>query len=206
MVHYVLTLLLGLAALTNAHFQLQYPPPRGPFVENSEPTFCDGYDTAVSNRSIFPLNGGFFSLNSEHSQWTLGVLVSTAENPTSFNNFSQVVPFFKDSGEGLACIPIDLIAHTNGSSLQNGQNITLQFVFDGGDGELYQCADLTLSSNFQIPSNVTCTNATSTTSSSSSTSTGASSPTKSSAAMGNTFSAGVGLALGTLGIQILMLL
>lgn len=27
-------------AAVNAHFQLQFPLPRGPFVMNSEPTFC----------------------------------------------------------------------------------------------------------------------------------------------------------------------
>jgi hypothetical protein len=28
------------AAVANAHFQLQYPIPRGPFVEDSEVLFC----------------------------------------------------------------------------------------------------------------------------------------------------------------------
>ena len=76
-----------LAASVNAHFQLQYPPPRGVFDEDNEPTFCgtirqlhsifddvyfvlDGYLTAITNRSQFPLSGGFFSLNSEHPKWT----------------------------------------------------------------------------------------------------------------------------------------
>lgn len=29
-----------LATAVQAHFQMQYPIPRGPFVEDSEPTFC----------------------------------------------------------------------------------------------------------------------------------------------------------------------
>jgi len=31
---------LGLASAVSAHFQMQYPDPRGPFVEDNEPSFC----------------------------------------------------------------------------------------------------------------------------------------------------------------------
>ncbi|KAJ7745912.1 hypothetical protein DFH07DRAFT_889913 [Mycena maculata] len=150
----------SLLALVNAHFQLQFPLPRGPFVMDSEPNFCDGYTNAVSNRTIFPLTGGFFSLNSEHTSWTAGVAISTIQDPTSFNDFAQIVPFFKDSGEGLFCFPLDLLS-TNATGLTSGENVTIQITFDGGDGELFQCADLTLSSTATIPSNVSCTNGTS---------------------------------------------
>ncbi len=33
-------LLVGLLTTVSAHFQLQFPPPRGAFVEDQEPTFC----------------------------------------------------------------------------------------------------------------------------------------------------------------------
>ncbi|KAF9480446.1 hypothetical protein BDN70DRAFT_856857 [Pholiota conissans] len=176
------------AAAVSAHFQLQYPPPRGVFVEDDEPTFCDGYLTAVSNRTEFPLSGGFFSLNSEHPKWTAGVLVSTLANPQSFDNFTRVNSFFQLAGEGAFCIPLDF-SKSNDTSLTSGQNVTLQIVFDGGDGQLYQCADLTLSDNFTIPSSVACTNATgsSTTSAPSATTTApggsGSSPTTTSSAL-----------------------
>ncbi|KAF8971572.1 hypothetical protein BDZ97DRAFT_1651067 [Flammula alnicola] len=147
------------AVAVNAHFQLQFPPPRGVFNQNNEPTFCDGYLTPAANRTEFPLSGGFFSLNSEHPQWVAGVLVSTLANPQSFNNFSQVNSFFQLNGEGAFCIPLDF-SKSNVTSLTSGQNVTLQIVFDGGDGQLYQCADLTLSNNFNISSSVSCTNAT----------------------------------------------
>ncbi|KAF7789860.1 hypothetical protein EIP86_000808 [Pleurotus ostreatoroseus] len=64
-----LVVLSGLCAVVSAHFQLQYPPPRGVFVEKDEVTFCDNYATAVDNRTTFPLNNGFISLNSEHPLW-----------------------------------------------------------------------------------------------------------------------------------------
>ncbi|EIW64881.1 uncharacterized protein TRAVEDRAFT_159607 [Trametes versicolor FP-101664 SS1] len=155
----------GLLAAVSAHFQLQYPPPRGDFVEDKEPTFCDGYSTAVSNRTVFPTTGGKISINSEHPQWTLGGIIATVQNPDSFDNFTvngafqYVVPFFKTSGEGGFCFPLDLAAQ-NISGAQNGANVTIQLIFDGGDGQLYQCADLTLSDSATIPDSVSCTNAT----------------------------------------------
>ncbi|EKM60885.1 uncharacterized protein PHACADRAFT_247102 [Phanerochaete carnosa HHB-10118-sp] len=151
----VLAALLGIAS---AHFQLQYPPPRGPFVMSSEPTFCDGYQNSVSNRTVFPLNGGSISLNSEHPLWTLGVQLSTLSNPQNFGNFTEAVPWVQVNGEGLYCFPVDL-ATSGLSGVQDGANVTLLFVFDGGDGELFQCADLTLSANAPAAS-FTCQNAT----------------------------------------------
>ncbi|CDO72435.1 hypothetical protein BN946_scf184977.g135 [Trametes cinnabarina] len=155
----------GLLTVASAHFQLQYPPPRGAFVEDKEPTFCDGYATAVDNRTLFPTSGGIFSIHSEHPQWTLGGIIATVQNPTNFpafqanGQFQYVVPFFGTSGEGDFCFPIDLAAH-GVSGVKDGANVTLQFIFDGGDGQLYQCADLTLADNATIPSSVSCTNAT----------------------------------------------
>ncbi len=37
----------------------------------------------------------------------VGVLISTLENPQSFNNFSQVNTFAQENGEGLFCFPLD---------------------------------------------------------------------------------------------------
>ncbi|KAI0786023.1 hypothetical protein C8Q75DRAFT_298961 [Abortiporus biennis] len=162
-------MLSGLLTAVSAHFQLQYPVPRGVFVEDNEPTFCDGYNTAASNRSEFPLSGGFISINSEHPQFTVGVQLSTLQNPTSFQNFSTAVNFFQASGEGPFCFPIDLTA----AGASSGANATLQIIFDGGDGQLYQCADVIVSNNFNIPSDVSCTNATT---SSSTTTSGSSAP------------------------------
>ncbi|KAF8807189.1 hypothetical protein BYT27DRAFT_7189274 [Phlegmacium glaucopus] len=155
---HISVLLAFFTALANAHFQLQFPPPRGPFVEDNEPTFCDGYNS-VANRTQFPLSGGFFSLNSEHPKWTIGVLISTVANPTSFDNFTLVNTFSQLNGEGGFCLPLDF-STSNVTGLQNGENVTVQMVFNGGDGQLYQCSDLTLESNFSISSSVPCTNAT----------------------------------------------
>jgi hypothetical protein len=81
-----LALLTGAITVVNAHFQLAFPEPRGPFDDDNEVNFCgnetrflsilvlmfmaDNYINAVSNRSEFPLSGGFITLNSEHPQWS----------------------------------------------------------------------------------------------------------------------------------------
>ncbi|KAK0473204.1 hypothetical protein IW261DRAFT_704433 [Armillaria novae-zelandiae] len=168
-----------LASVASAHFQLQFPDPRGTFDEDNEPTFCDGYTSVAQNRTEFPLNSGFFSLNSEHPSWTgtaqsrsiydlinirnsAAVYLSTSSNPTSFDDFKQIVPFFQMQGEGIYCLPLNLSA-TNATGLTNEQNVTIQILYNGGDSQLYQCSDLTLLSNFSLSQSIdaTCTNATS---------------------------------------------
>ncbi|KAI9460258.1 hypothetical protein BJY52DRAFT_290646 [Lactarius psammicola] len=169
------TLLTSVITIANAHFQLSYPPPRGPFDEDNEVNFCDNYVRAVSNRSEFPLSGGFVTLNSEHASWSLAILLSTVQDPTSFDNFTSsgqqqfARNFATGSGEGEFCIPLDL-NNTGISGVQDSANVTIQLVFNGGDGSLFQCADLTLSRSFTIPSSISCSNGTSTGSSSTSTS------------------------------------
>lgn len=49
----------------------------------------------------------------------------------------MVVPYFQSSGEGLFCFPIN-IAASNVSGIQDGANVTIQVIFNGGDGTLYQ--------------------------------------------------------------------
>ncbi|KIK02304.1 hypothetical protein K443DRAFT_97168 [Laccaria amethystina LaAM-08-1] len=191
----------AIVAGVNAHFQLQFPPPRGVFVEDNEPTFCDGYPNPAANRTEFPLTGGFITLNSEHPLWTSGVLLSTVSDPTSFNNFSQITPYAQAHGEGSFCLPFDL-SMTNATGLQDGQNVTIQIVYDGGDGNLYQCADLTLSKNFTISSNITCSNASV---SATATSTGAAATGSKSAALGTVPAFGIaGIVTALFGISLAM--
>ena len=45
--------------------------------------------------------------------------------------------FASATGEGGFCIPLDL-SDTGISGVSAGANVTIQFVFDGGDGTLYQ--------------------------------------------------------------------
>lgn len=121
--------------------------------------YTDNYLTAVPNRTEFPLHGGFISFSSGHPHWTcaclhsprghtypltsiylVGVILSTAENSTNFANFTQAVDFFSGDLPGNICFPVDF-GNTNISGLHDGANVTVQMVFDAGDGKLYQvCA------------------------------------------------------------------
>jgi hypothetical protein len=108
-------------------------------VDGSDPFITDGYDNSISNRTTFPLTGGFFSLNSEHPSWTgtlalltrsvninklFGQLVYPKADPATFQDFSSIVPFFQLTGEGIFCLNLDL-SKTN-ASVTDGQNVTLE--------------------------------------------------------------------------------
>ncbi|KAF7306715.1 hypothetical protein MIND_00463200 [Mycena indigotica] len=140
----------SLIVAANAHFQLQFPAPRGPFVEDDEPKFCDGHDDPASRRTFFPLSGGVISLNSEHAKWVAVVSITSKSDPTQFSDFAPVTGVLQASGEGLFCLPFDL-SKTNATGLADGQNATLQIQFNGGDSDLFQCADITLSSSVTSP-------------------------------------------------------
>ena len=47
-----------------------------------------------------------------------------------------VKPFYAIKGEGIFCIETNLAAL--GMNLTEGQNVTLQVQFNGGDGDLFQ--------------------------------------------------------------------
>ncbi|KAI0082232.1 hypothetical protein K474DRAFT_1703238 [Panus rudis PR-1116 ss-1] len=192
-----LALLSCAVASASAHFQLQYPPARGAFVANQEVNFY-GYTQAAENRTQFPLSGGFVSIDSHHPKYTVGIIVSTAQNPTSFDNFSTAVNFFSNESEGPLCFPINLNS-TGIDGIRDGANVTIQVVFDGGDDKLYQCSDVTLSNNFTVPSNVTCSNSTESSHSSSS---GAPAPTSSgsSSSAQTTSAIGLGALLSVVGL------
>ncbi|KAF8649794.1 hypothetical protein AX16_005560 [Volvariella volvacea WC 439] len=164
MVSASLAVLAALAGVANAHFRIGFPPPRGPFVADEQVNFCSGYNE-VSNRTLFPLDGGFFQFNTSHGPWTLGVIISTSENPTSFGDFAvdgeqQFVRYFSsEEAGGSFCIPLN-ISEANIEGAVDGANVTIQYIYQAGDGDLYQCSDLTLSSDLVIDSSITCANET----------------------------------------------
>ncbi|CAG7848051.1 SubName: Full=Uncharacterized protein {ECO:0000313/EMBL:CCA71822.1} [Serendipita indica DSM 11827] len=153
--------LLGYAS---AHFQLTYPASRG-FDETKEPTApCGGFDT-VGERVPFPLGAAYIKLASEHEQANVRVMISFKTNPTNISDFTNsttgqtqapVRDFFQVDGEDI-CIGVNVksIGYQN---VTEGTPATLAVQYAGGDGNLFQCADIVLLSNATIPSNVTCSN------------------------------------------------
>lgn len=69
------------------------------------------------------------------------------QNPVSFDNFTAndtssgadqfARNFASGTGEGTFCIPLDL-SSIGVSGVTDGANVTIQIVFDGGDGNLFQ--------------------------------------------------------------------
>lgn len=189
---------LTMVSAVTAHIKILYPALRGPNVAANQIYFCGGYNN-TGTRVPFPLSNGFVLYGTSHPIWTVGIQISTAQNPSSFNDFHNsngsdqlAVKYFEGQGSQ-SCIPVN-IAALGLPGVGEGSNVTLQFVQDASDGQLYQCMDLTLSSSFMIPSDVQCTNITTTPNSTSSSS--SHSPTSSSQSGGTLGSTQVSGLLG----------
>ncbi|GAA5910112.1 hypothetical protein JCM8208_000959 [Rhodotorula glutinis] len=165
----------ALPFLASAHFTLDYPLTRG-FDEDLESQFCGGFPTPALSRSPFPLSGAApVTIASHHASADVAIFLSFDTNPTSFADFNEtssgqsygpLKPFGQITGTGDYCYTVD-IASLGISNLSNGTAATLQVEYNGGDGYLFQCADLVLVSDYSTPSNVTCANSTESASSSS---------------------------------------
>jgi len=159
--------LLSFAPVVFAHFQLNYPPTRG-FDDDKEPTpICGGFNS-ISNRTAFPLSGGQLQITSFHVTASVFAEISFDSNPSSFTQFNTSSngtiynPLIEVNQipEGAACWNVN-VSSLGVTDAKNGTNATLVVIFDGGDGTLYQCADLVLTSDARIPSgsiasNITC--------------------------------------------------
>ncbi|KAI7908249.1 uncharacterized protein BX663DRAFT_557399 [Cokeromyces recurvatus] len=138
----VITLLFMQAAF--AHFHLYYPVSRG-FNEDQEPVApCGGFN-AIGKRTEFPLKDGFVAIHSGHVSYSYTVNVLVNNNPTtsdfSSNSIIQVASGNRNSPQA-ACLPLDL---TKDSAIKAGANATIQIIYSGGDGDLYQCTDIIFS-------------------------------------------------------------
>ncbi|KAG8805431.1 hypothetical protein FRC17_005522, partial [Serendipita sp. 399] len=154
--------LAALSGLCQAHFQLSYPPTRG-FDEDKEPTApCGGFD-AVSTRTPFPLGSALIKLASEHEKANVRVMISFSTNPTTIADFTNtttggeqkpVREFLTVEGEDI-CIGVDIrsVGYPNAT---DSTPATLSVLYEGGDGPLFQCADIVLSATATIPANETC--------------------------------------------------
>ncbi|KAI8370330.1 uncharacterized protein BYT42DRAFT_581852 [Radiomyces spectabilis] len=130
----------------DAHFQLTYPQTRG-MDHAKEPTAPCGSFDSVGPRTEFPLSGGFVEINAGHPQYQYSVKVLVNGNPTasdfSGDNLKEIASGQRNYPQQ-ACLPVDF---SKVSDAKNGANATLQIIFNGGDGELYQCSDVTLVDN-----------------------------------------------------------
>ncbi|WOO84715.1 putative protein [Vanrija pseudolonga] len=139
-----------LASSAVAHFTLDYPPTRG-FDDDKEPQFCGGFNTVSSVRNPFPLNGAPVWIDSHHTLASVATFVSNKTSPSNFSDFTNVTNYFQVKN-GEYCWGIDF----EGLGFTNGSEVTVQIQYNGGDGNLFQCTDLVLLSDYTIPTNRTC--------------------------------------------------
>lgn len=122
-------LCIGLIALQSmglAHFTMTYPSSRG-FNEDQEPISpCGGFNTASSERVVFPLQNAFIEINSGHTSYSYEINAITGNSTVQVGKGSRSYP-------QAACLPLQLT-----DSIKNGTSTTLQVVYNGGDGLLYQ--------------------------------------------------------------------
>lgn len=157
---------LAIASSAAAHFELKYPTGRG-FVADKEPEpICGGFPDVSANRTEFPLKDGVVFVSSHHPHANLYVAITLAEAPTKFDEFNAttnpgqggtVTPFFRVTNEGDLCWKTDISALKIEGAV-DGAKATLQVIYDGGDGQLYQCADIILSANATSPEQPGCQN------------------------------------------------
>ncbi|KDQ20310.1 hypothetical protein BOTBODRAFT_125906, partial [Botryobasidium botryosum FD-172 SS1] len=164
----IICAIISIVPLAFGHFQLNYPQSRG-YVFANETYFCGGF-SSPKPRVPFPIYGGFYIINSEHPRANIMATLSFNPNPTSYQQFNispsgqtipPLTPFTTLVGQGTICLPVD-IAGLGIPDLQGDTNATIQVQYNGGDGTVTQCADVTLQ-NTTVTSSVACQNSTATT-------------------------------------------
>lgn len=128
-------ILLGLAfTLTqvNGHFTLQYPPPVGPFNDDTEGTGpCGGLDPTFTDVTDFHVGGDAIAVRSTHPQanwWFRATLDKTAQG-----NWTNLAPEVAQVGLGDFCQQALIVP-----SSYVGKQGVVQIIQDAVDGALYQ--------------------------------------------------------------------
>ncbi|KAF1796023.1 hypothetical protein V8B55DRAFT_1371392 [Mucor lusitanicus] len=157
----IAVLVAALVQTVLAHYTVTYPSSRG-FDETKEPTApCGGFDSVSTTRTPFPLKGGFVEIDSGHTAYSyvINLLVENAPTTADFSNATANVQVATGSRSypQAACLSLDDL--TKNSAAKAGANATIQVVYNGGDGELYQCIDVTLADTVGNWNNSMCVNA-----------------------------------------------
>lgn len=118
--------LIAMQSMVLAHFTLTYPSSRG-FSEDQESVApCGGFNTASAQRVILPLHNAFIEINSGHTSYSYQINAISGNDTVQVGQGSRGYP-------QASCLPIQ-----SNSAFKDGTNTTLQVVYNGGDGLLYQ--------------------------------------------------------------------
>ncbi|KAI8344932.1 hypothetical protein BD560DRAFT_411704 [Blakeslea trispora] len=141
--------------LVSAHFTLTYPSSRG-FDESKEATApCGSFDSVSSTRVKLP-KSAFVQINSGHVSYSYVINAVYNNNPStsdfSGSSLKELASGTRTFPQG-ACLPFQF-----GDDIKDGTNATIQVEYNGGDGMLYQCFDVTYDSTATL-NTTACVNA-----------------------------------------------
>jgi hypothetical protein len=172
MVLQLLTALLAIApiASVSAHFHLNYPWWRGDSLalssKNSSisqwnyPCAGIGQENSTNNRTAWPADGGSIIFAGSHPWALTYVNLGIGATVTNFN--ISLVEGFNQTGNGTFCwnkVPFDAAKYN--VTVADGTPASIQVIQISHTGaSLYNCADITFSSNATLLSDSQCKNAT----------------------------------------------
>ncbi|MCJ1427880.1 hypothetical protein MMC29_005786 [Sticta canariensis] len=146
-----------------AHFAINYPYWRGdsfqpPASQWIRPCANVNQTESNNNRTNWPLTGGSLLLNVHHLwAFTYVNLGLGGDNTTVFN--ISLVEGFNQTGNGTFCFPT--VTLPDSLNITEGTNASIQVIQIGETGSaLYNCADITFSSDAKILGGDMCANST----------------------------------------------
>ncbi|KAL7752243.1 hypothetical protein RI367_002288 [Sorochytrium milnesiophthora] len=141
-------LVLMASHLVQAHYILNTPKSRGFDDDGESKPVCGSFNSVMSPRVSWDLTSPI-TITSYHPNADLNIFLSLSENPTTVDDFKKIsyqritqaanlsyTGIFTDQ----SVQPLGVKALTDLS----GKDATLMMTYDGGDGLLYQCSDLTI--------------------------------------------------------------
>ncbi|KAK9312685.1 hypothetical protein V1524DRAFT_243105 [Lipomyces starkeyi] len=142
------SILLALSAPVLGHFNLIYPTSRGSNHETQATAPCGGLNDFSNSRILFNPDGSPVATSTSHSDSGVEIKFCPSSSDCSSNDDFNItlVPTFFAVGAGNFClsnvtIPDSVYPSTRRSSL----NGTIQVIYFSDDGELYNCADVSIS-------------------------------------------------------------
>jgi len=143
-------LLLACAAVSSAHFVINYPADRGNSYNTQFQYPCGGLHSN-GNRSSWPTNGGALSIVPLHpfAFTTINIAIgNNIQETTDVNRWNHIMrpTFNQTGGNGTFCVPKLNIPYSLLPLVKAGVNATIQVVQLVASGQaLYNCADVTFS-------------------------------------------------------------
>lgn len=159
----------ALFSVVSGHFTLDYPQTRGFDEDIEDDNFCGGFHNVSAKRAPWYYKNGPVQIDSHHDAATVNIYISF-DVPTSSESFLRTssgvkLPTLRNdlalTGQGEFCFHANAgNINVAGVNVRDGTNATIMVEFiNNVHGHLYQCSDVTFSSDASVGSNITCTDA-----------------------------------------------